>query len=247
MGAPPGHGKPAAAAPPGLEAKAVKEILHQLNSADASVVLEGLAAAKAAGPAGVRVASAIEGILSRGSTAPITRASIETLGAIGARSSSAAIRPYLRHRVAEIRRDAAEALVSTGGSEAVAAFKDGLRGADGEVRIRSAKGLGSLGAREALPELFLALEHDVTEAAAAIGQVCVGDECDMLIARLGKEPLPVMTSGLDALLFRKRPLSEAEQNRIIDRVRALGTPDAGKYLSGLVGRWPLPSIPGSGK
>lgn len=250
----------AAGGPPAADAKATKSLLLKLTSADGPAVLDGLTRATAMGPAAVRAAPTIEAILARGSTAPITKAAIDALGAIGATSSSAAIRPYLRHRAPEIRHAAARALSSTRGPEAIAAYKEGLRSADAEVRVASAQGLGNLDAREALPELFLALERDITEAAAAIGQACAGDECDMLIAKLGRSPLPLMTSGLDAILFRAKPLPEREIVRIVGLVRALGTADAAKYLAHALERWPqagsaaakqaiadAASMPGSGK
>jgi hypothetical protein len=234
-----GSGKPAAAAAPsGMDARAAKAVVEKLVSPDATQVVDGLAAATAAGASGAPVAPAIESILSRGSTIAVSKAAIEALGAIGVSSSSAVLRPYLRHRTPELRRAAARALGSTRGPEAVAAFKEGLRSIDSQVRGFSAIGLGNLGATEALPELFLALDRNVSEAAAAIGQLCAGAECDKFIARLGKEPFDVMTSGIDPILFRSPPFSDEVLIRIVGDIRELGTPEAARYLADVLGRFP---------
>jgi HEAT repeat protein len=251
----------AAAAPTGMDAKAAKGVVEKLVSRDATQVVDGLTAAGAAGAAGAPVAPAIETILSRGSTLPIAKAAIEALGAIGVSSSSAVLRPYLRHRVPELRRAAARALGSTRGPEALAAFKEGLRSIDGQVRGFSATGLGTLGTAEALPELFLALDRGVSEAAASIGQLCSGAECNKFIARLGKEPFDVMTSGIDPILFRSPPFSDEVLIRLIGDIRELGTPEAGRYLADVLSRFPasgskrvrqsldsaISSLPGGGK
>lgn len=255
-------GKPAAAAaPPVLDARSARAALEKLASADAAQVIEGLAAATAAGPAGAPMAPPIEAILRRGATVPVAKAAIEALGAIGARSSSAALRPYLRHRSPELRRAAARALGSTKGPEALTAFKEGLRSTDGQVRGFSATGLGNIGASEALPELFLALDRNVSEAASSIGQLCTGAACDKFLGRLGKEPFDVMTSGIDPILFRSPPFPEEKLIKLIGDIRELGTPEAGKYLADVLGRWPatgakrvrhaldsaVSSLPGGGK
>jgi HEAT repeat protein len=250
-----------ATAPAAMDVNAAKVVIQKLASSEASQVLDGLAAAKAAGPAGEPVATAIETVLRRGATATITKASIETLGAIGAKSSSAAIRPYLHHRSPDIRRSAARALASTKGPESLAAYKEGLRSPDAQVRGYAAAGLGSLGKVEALPDLFLALDRNVREAAAAIGALCSGGACDQLIERLGKVPFDVMTSGIDPILFRIPPLSDEVLIRIIGQLREVGTPEAGRYLASVLDRWPaagsarvrkelgtaVSSLPGGGK
>jgi hypothetical protein len=107
------------------------------------------------------------------------------------------------------------------------------------VRGSAATGLGALDAKEALPDLFNALDHKVAEAAPSIGQLCSGADCDKLVARLGKVPFDVMTSGIDQILFRSpADFSDDDKIRIVDRLRELGTKDAGAYLAGVAERWP---------
>ncbi len=226
-------GKPAAAAP-AIDAKAVQQ---KLKSGDPAKVAEGLAEAQAAGAGAASVAPAIEELLRKGTTAAAAKAGLEALGAIGAPSSSAVIRPYLGHRVADVRRAAVRALASTKGAEAAAGFKAGLRSGDGMVRGFSATGLGNLGQTDALPDLFLALDHGVTEAAAAVGQLCGPDECERYVGKLGKLGFDVMTSGLDPILFRQKALPEATLLKVVGAIRELGTPEAGRYLADVQGRW----------
>lgn len=229
---------PTAAAEPVLDEKLAQAVVAKLASNDAGDVLEGLIAAQAGGAVGAPLAPAIEGLLTRGTTLPLARAAIEALGAIGAASSSAALRPYVRHRVPELRRAAARALGSTRGPEALAAFREGLRSPDGQVRGFSATGLGNLWAVDALPDLFLALDHNVTEAASSIGLLCTVETCEKFLARLGSIPLDVMTSGIDPIFFRPKPFPDEKLVDVIGRLRELGSPEAGKYLADVLGRWP---------
>jgi HEAT repeat protein len=257
----PKGGQPAK--PPSAPAAAVdtKSIVDKVKSSDAARVGEGLAAAQAAGAAAAPVAPAIGQLLERGATAPIAKAAIDALGAIGAVSSSAVLRPYVKHRTPELRRAAARALSGTKGVDAIAAFREGLRSDDAMVRGFSAVGLGNLGATDALPDLFLALDRNVTEAAAAIGQLCAPADCDRFAGKLGRIGFEVMTSGFDPILFRQKPLPEEALLKIVGRLRELGTAEAGKYLADVAARWPatgskkvkqaidtaIPSIPGGGK
>jgi HEAT repeat protein len=241
LAAPRGKGRskaPAAAAVPVLDEKLSQMVVAKLASNDAGEVLEGLTAAAAGGSVGAPLAPAIEGLLTRGTTLPLAKAAIDALGAIGAGSSSAVLRPYVRHRVPELRRAAARALGSTRGPEALAAFREGLRSPDGQVRGFSATGLGNLWAVDALPDLFLALDHNVTEAASSIGLLCSVETCEKFLGRLGSIPLDVMTSGIDPIFFRPKPFPDEKLVDVIGRLRELGSPEAGKYLADVLGRWP---------
>ena len=43
--------------------------------------------------------------------------------------------------------------------------------------------------------------HLAAEAAAAIGQVCQGDECEDFAEMVGKAHFDIMTTGFDQILF----------------------------------------------
>ncbi|MEJ7735259.1 MAG: HEAT repeat domain-containing protein, partial [Polyangiaceae bacterium] len=160
--------KPANPPKPGNPAKPVaapvdvRGIQEKVKSGDPARVAEGLAAAQAGAAGAAGAAGVIEELLRKGTTAALAKQAIEALGAIGVASASAAIRPYIRHRTPEVRRAAVRALAGTKGPEALAAWREGLRGDDGMVRGFSATGIGNAGAHEALPDLFLALDRNVT-------------------------------------------------------------------------------------
>jgi HEAT repeat protein len=216
----------------------VKSIGEKLRTSDPGKLAEALDAAQKGGAGAAAVAPAIEELLRHGTTNDLAKAAIDALGAIGQPSASPLLRSYARHRSQDLRRAAIKALVHTKGPEALAAFKEGLHSGDALVRGFSATGLGNLGAREAMPELFDALDHNVSEAAAAIGQLCAADECDKLASKLGKFGLDVMTSGFDPILFRTQPLPDETLLRIVGQLREVGTRESGKYLADVQERWP---------
>jgi HEAT repeat protein len=234
--APHAEAKPPAkkTAAPTVDAKALQA---KLAGGDATAIAQALAEAKQAGPGAASIAPAIEDLLRRGAPVAIAKAAMEALSAIGLPSSSAALRPYLSHRIPELRKAAVHALGDTKGPDALAAFREGLRSSDPVVRGFSASGLGNLGAAVALPDLFLALDRHVSEAAAAIGQLCAPNDCESFANKLGDVAFDVMTSGFDPILFRTKPLPEDALLKIVGRLRELGTPEAGKYLADVESRW----------
>lgn len=238
-GSKPAAAKPAKPGKPGdgptVDTTAIQA---KLEGADPAAAADGLAAARAAGSAAAPLAPAIEGLLRRGANVAVAKAAIEALGAIGAPSSSAVLRSYVRHRLPDLRHAAIKALNATKGPEAVAAFREGLRSGDARVRGYAATGLGALGAQEAMADLFAALDRDVTEAAAAIGQLCAPADCQKFTAKLGKLPFDVMRTGFDAILLRAKPLPDEALLELVGRLRELGTPEAGRYLAEVQGQWP---------
>jgi hypothetical protein len=248
--APIGDVKPGAAAPaatpplpPGLAQK--------LASGDPEQIKAALDEARLAGKGAVRLVPAIVDQLDRGMPFALAEAAIDTLGDIAsetadatgrrsdAESASVAIAAYLHHRNVGLRRAAARALVHTKGAAAAKGLRAALSDQDAAVRGTAATGLGALKAKEAVPDLFVALDHRVNEAAASIGQLCSPDECDALASRMGKVPFDVITSGLDPILFR--PASEVGDDakvKLVGRVRELGTGEANKFLRDVQKRWP---------
>ena len=102
----------------------------------------------------------------------------------------------------------------------------------------AASGLGSARGREAIGDLFLALDHQVMEAASSIGQLCASEECEKLAGKVGILGLDVMTGAFDAMLFR--PPSEIPDDaklKIVARIRDLRTEEANKYLRDVQSRW----------
>ena len=89
----------------------------------------------------------------------------------------------------ELRRAAVKALLKTKGPAAVKALRHALSDSDPMVRGIAATGLGTLKAKDAVPDLFVALDRKIAEAAASIGQLCAPSECEQLAGKLGRSPV----------------------------------------------------------
>jgi HEAT repeat protein len=217
----------------------VSALSAKLKSSDPAALQEALEEAGSAGKGAAPLARPIEELLARGVTPEIDALALTTLGRVGAANSSDAILPYARHRSPEIRKKALLALVKTGGNATVGALRQALSDPDAGVRGVAASGLGAVKGHDGIDDLFRALDHQVTEAAASIGELCTPEECEKLAAKTGVFGLDVMTSGFDQIMFRPTPeIPDEEKLKIVGRVRELGTQEANKYLRDLQGRWP---------
>lgn len=225
----------AAAAPP----VDVKPIVAKLKTGDEAQIKDALDEARLAGPGGAAAAPAVAEVLTVGLSLPLTQSAIETLGDLESDTGSAVLAKYASHRNAKLRRAAVKALTRTKGAPAAPALKHSLSDSDAVVRGTAASGLGSLKARDAVPELFVALDHRVNEAAASIGQLCTMDQCEQLAAKLGKLPFDVVTGGLDQVLFRPAAdINDDAKVKIIGRIREQGTMEGNKFLKDVQKRWP---------
>jgi hypothetical protein len=222
----------------------VPELIEKLKSSDSAEVQKALAEAKAAGKGALPVSPAIEELLHRGTSAELIALALAALGEIGAETSAATIQPYTHHRIADIRKKALGALIKTGGPSVVASLREALSDSDAGVRGVAASGLGSQRGHEALGDLFVALDHQVAEAGASIGQLCSPEECEKFLAKTGTLDLDIMTSGFDQMLWRpSTEVSDEQKIRVVERVRDLATQEANKYLRDLQSRWPANGSP----
>lgn len=241
---------PAGAAEPRKQARGAevagglsKASLAKLRSSDPAEIGAGLDDARLAGPKATAAVAPIAALLGAGLPYRLAEAAIDTLGDIGAPDGAAAIAPYASHRDLKVRRAAVRALARSVGAQGTAVASATLRASlsdpDGLVRASAATGLGALRARGAVPDLFLALDRKVYEAAVSIGQLCDAAECEAFMGRLGKIPLDVLTTAVDQILFRPATeLGDDVKIGIVDRVRDLGTRDANKFLRDVAARWP---------
>lgn len=217
----------------------VKPIVTKLKSGDEGQIKEALDDARLAGPGASAASPAVAEVLARGLSAAITQSAIETLGDLESEAGSAAIAPFATHRNPKIRRAAVKALTRTKGAAAGTALKRALSDSDPVVRGTAASGLGVLKARDSVPELFVALDHRVNEAAASIGQLCNAEQCEQLAAKLGKLPFDVVTGGLDQVLFRPATdINDDAKVKIVGRIREQGTIEGNKLLRDVQKRWP---------
>jgi hypothetical protein len=217
-----------AGAPPAID---VKPIVAKLKSGDEGQIKDALDEARLAGPGGAAAAPVVAEILTRGMSLPLTQSAIETLGDLESETGSAALALYAVHRNAKVRRAAVKSLTRTKGAAAATAMKRALSDGDAVVRGTAASGLGAMKAKDAVPELFVALDHRVNEAAVSIGQLCNAEQCELLAAKLGKVPFDVVTGGLDQVLFRPAAdVNDDAKVKIVGRIREQGTLEGNKFL-----------------
>jgi hypothetical protein len=215
------------------------ELVQKLKSGDEAQARAALDDVKLAGKAAAAAVPAVSDLLANGASANLTEAALDTLGEIESPAGSAAIAPYATHRNLKVRRAAVRALVRAKGPVAAATLRRALSDPDPQVRGLSATGLGSMKAKEATGDLVVALDHKIPEAAASVGQLCATNECDELLARVGKLPFDVITTGLDQVLFRApEEIPDDYKIKVIGRVRELGTLEANKFLHDVQTRWP---------
>jgi HEAT repeat protein len=233
--------KPTDARRPSID---VKPLVPKLESGDEAQIRSALDEVRIAGPAGAPAAPAIAKALSQGLSFALAQSAIETLGEAESEAGSAVLAQYASHRDPKLRRAAVKALTRTKGAAAAAALRRSLSDPDAVVRGTAASGLGTLKAKDAVPDLFVALDHRVNEAAASLGMLCNVEQCDQLAAKLGKLPFDVVTGGLDQVLFRPTAeISDDAKIKVIGRIRELGTIEANKFLREVQKRWPQGSSP----
>jgi hypothetical protein len=218
-----------------LPADAVK----RLKSGDPAQIKSALDDVRMSAKAGAPAVPAIADLLTSGLTPDLTQAAIDAVADTEAESGSEAVAYYTRDRSPTVRRSAVTALTRTKGAAAVKALRASLSDPDPGVRGLAATGLGSMKAKDAVGDLFVALDHKVAEAAASIGQLCAGAECEKLAGKLGSLPFDVVTGGLDQMLFRPATdVSDDIKVKVVGRVRELGTGEANRFLRDVQKKWP---------
>jgi HEAT repeat protein len=222
----------------------VASAVKKLKSGDESQIRAALDDLRIAGPGAAAAASAVAEVLSKGLTESLAQQAIDTLADLESADGSAVLAQYATHRTLAIRRSAVKALTRTKGAPAAPALRRALSDPDAQVRGNAASGLGTLKVKDAVFDLFVALDHKVNEAAASIGLICHAEQCEQLAGKLGKLPFDVVTSGLDAVLFR--PSSEVTDDtkiKVIGRLRELGTAEANRFLKEVETRLPKETSP----
>jgi HEAT repeat protein len=216
-----------------------QDVAKRLKSGDAVQIKSALDDVRIAGRGGAAAVPAIAQLLREGLSPTLTQAALDTLADTENEAASDVLASYARHRNTALRRSAVVALAKTGGPVAAKALRAALADSDVAVRGTAATALGNLKARDAVRDLFVALDHKVPEAAASLGALCVGPECEHLADKLGTLPFDVVTTGLDEALMR--PPSEVSDDlkiKIVGRVREQGTAEGHHFLKGVQARWP---------
>jgi HEAT repeat protein len=235
---------PAAAAPAKPAAKPAVKVdtnaaITKLKSGEEGQIRQALDDLRAAGPAGAAAAPEVSNLLNRGINEVLTAQAIDTLGDLESAEGSGVLAQYATHRNVALRRAAVKAIARTKGAVAVPALKKALGDQDPQVRGVAASGLGALKAKDAVPDLFVALDHKIPEAAASIGQLCNPEQCEQLAAKVGKLPFDVVTGGLEQVLARPTAdMPDDAKIKIIGRIREMGTGEANRFLKDMQARLP---------
>lgn len=212
-----------------------QQLSLELSSGEPARIEEALRTVAAERGRCLTLSPLIEGLLSRGLPVPLAVAAVQALASLGQPSSSRVVRPYARHREPSVRRAALLALPRIRGSHATAGLREGLRDPLSELRGLSAIGLLSIGARDAMDDLLAAVDHEVSEAALAVGGLCRAEECDGLTTRVGKARFIVLSGGLEVLLMRAEGVSIEQKEAMVAKVRATGR-EGRDFLRGMLRR-----------
>jgi HEAT repeat protein len=240
--------KPAAKTAPAAAKPAPKVdtagAVTKLKSGDEGQIRAALDELRTAGPAGGAAAGEVSNLLNKGVNDQLTVQAIDTLGDLESPDGSAVLALYATHRNVSLRRAAVKAMIRAKGPAAGAALKKALGDQDAQVRGVAASGLGALKAKDAVPDLFIALDHKVAEAAASIGQLCAPEQCEQLAQKIGKLPFDIVTGGLEQVLARPATdMPDDAKIKIIGRVREMGTGEANRFLKDIQSRLPKETSP----
>jgi HEAT repeat protein len=198
----------------------------------------------ALGPDGAPAAPLVDAVLTRGANTKVLLSALEAERQLAVKASSDAVAPYVSHRNEELRHAAARTLAQTGGPLAVTTLRHALTGPDPALRGIAAAGLGNLGATEAVEDLFTVLSHDTSEAAVSIARLCAPEQCDRLMALVGKLKFEVLEASFVPLLLRpSSAVPEANKLRYIDRLRRLATRGAAAVLQTTLAQLPKDESP----
>lgn len=209
----------------------------RLRSGDPTALVAVLDEVRATGKDARAAAPAVVELLERGSVPSVQLAALSALEELEHEPAGPVLASYARHRDVKIRRSAVRALGRTRSPSSEASLRRSLGDPDADVRASAALGLGQVGSDRALPDLGLALDHGVAEAAVSLGRLCRGDACAALGDLLGKQPFDVATSAIEPALFR--PATEVPDPvkiALVERVRGLKTQGAARWLSDVEAR-----------
>ncbi len=200
---------------------------------------EAIDRARAAGKdgGGQALVPAIVKRLERGLPKDLLKKALETLAALENPAAADVAEQYLAHRDADVRIAAVNCLGAVKGPIAVRGLRTALGDLDPRVHALAATHLGALKAPEAIPDLVIALDKGVNEAAASIGMLCDAKSCDELLERLASRPFDVISSGIQQVVARANVPDEVKL-KFVHAVQRLQTRKARDFLQDLRNAWP---------
>jgi hypothetical protein len=230
--------KPAAAGGQKLDQK---EARASLESSDAARIETALVNIRMAGKdgGGRALTRDIVTRLDKGLPRELIKKALEALTDLEDPAGVSACDDYMAHRDGEVRLVAVRCLGAVKGPQATKAIRAALGDTDPRVHATAATLLGEAKASDAIPDLLIALDKGVNEAAVSIGMLCnpTGGECDQLLNRMKSKPFDVISSGLQQTLARKEVPDEFKK-KIITQVRELSSAKAREFLETVKKSWP---------
>ena len=223
---------PKAAAPKkGASKQVVTDALAQLKTHEPDKIVAALEAVRPLREEAASLVPIVHELLDDGLPPAAAQSAIAFMADVEANEAVSTLATYSSHRDEGVRRAATKALGHFKTPAATTALRRVLGDQDAGVRGAAASALGAQRTRAALPDLIIALDQRVLEAASAIGQICDKEECRPLLARLGKLPFDVVTGGLAVALYRPNAeVPEKFKIEIVEHIRELGTMEAHKFL-----------------
>ncbi len=211
------------------------EAVELVKSSDADSIRLGLETLGARGEA--RAVGPIAERIRGGLPSELTQFAVTTLGILGRREAGPVLIDMLSHRDPAVRQAALEAVAATNPRGAREALTGALNDMVASIRGGAALALGQLGEPEAIDQLFVALEHDIFEAAQAIGQLATPSHLDRLFEFVGGMPFDVMAPAFNELIARGDFPARAKID-VIGRLAELATPQVKTYLTQLADQLP---------
>jgi len=165
----------------------------------------------------------------KGLPAELLDIAVDTLGVMGRAEAGDVLFLLAGHRRPAIRLKAVEAIAACRPRGAEAALVAALSDQDPGVRSAAAVGLGQIGATGSTEALFHALDRNILEASASLGQLVRPPEVDRVIGYLGQLPFDVVTPALNEITARDDMPAERKLE-VIARLAELATPEARQFL-----------------
>jgi hypothetical protein len=219
----------------------LKEARASLESNESSRIETALTNIRMAGKdgGGKQATKDIVTRLEKGLPKGLLKMALETLGDLEDPAGVPGCDMYMVHRDSEIRIAALKCLGAAKGPVATKSIRASLGDTDPRVHATAATLLGDVKATEAVPDLIVALDKGVNEAAVSIGMLCSAQngECDQLLNRMKSKPLDVIFSGLQQVLARK-DVPDDHKKKVITQVRELSSGKAREFLEGVKKAWP---------
>lgn len=167
-------------------------------------------------------------LLKLGPRNDITNMAIETLGALANTIAIDTLLQYLEHRRSDARVAAIFALESFSSPIIKTALEKKLRDSNPQVRSTAALALSTKGDAESVPQLFLAFERGVNDAAISIGRLGNAQDAIQLTKHLGQLNVSVLLPGFKEFILGNN-IDEKTKVQLLNILFDLAGPDVRQF------------------